>query len=121
MRWPEADTLPPAIGVSGGVHSGNCPGTWPDWAADIPPTLPIVGVGFIITLESGFAGWKKEAIEEVDMDLAGLAGRAGAKVEGDAGNSAADCFSGEGLVFTGVTLVVDCGDETDVLIVDADG
>lgn len=60
-------------------------------------------------------------MDDADIDRAGLAGRAGLNVDGDAGNPAIGFESGGGLVFTGVALGVVCWDETFVLMFEVVG
>lgn len=78
----------PGIGVCGGVHIGTCP-TGPELVAATPGTALTDGVCCCsATLGSG-PGANEDCVatEEADMDRAGLAGRAGANEEGDAGKA----------------------------------
>ena len=64
-----------------------------------------------------------DATEDTDIERAGLAGRAGAKVDGEAGKELVPCSEGRldiagAAVETGVAFGVECCDETDVLIAD---
>lgn len=67
-----------------------------------------------------------DATEETDIERAGLAGRAGANVDGEAGKLLPPCSEaflaiGEAAEFTGVAIGVDCCDETDVFMLDGAG
>jgi hypothetical protein len=78
----------------------------------------------VFPLESFAFCWTNEdALEEADIERAGLEGLAGAKVDGEAGNAPEDdCFViGGAVVLTGVAFGVVCCDETDVLMAETVG
>lgn len=81
--------------MSGGVHVGM-PLTAPEFAAATLGTLPIDGIGLFVAFGSG--GMANEEAEDADIDLAGLAGRAGANDEGDAGKVELGCLMSDGIV-----------------------
>ena len=69
LTEPELD-----IGVIGGVYKGSPAG--PELLAVTLGTLPIVGVGSLITLVAGVCAKEKVvATDEVEFDLLGLTGR----------------------------------------------
>jgi hypothetical protein len=80
----------------------------------------IDGVACMSTLASPVAEGctNDDATDETDIERAGLAGRAGANVDGEAGKPPSDGFFaiGGALTFTGVAFGVDCCDETAVLM-----
>lgn len=91
-----------------------------------PPTLLRDGVAFnnVFPLESFvFCCMNEDAMDDADIERAGLAGLAGAKVDGEAGKAPDDdCLTiGGAVVFTGVALGVVCCDETDVLMAETVG
>ena len=91
------------------------PGTGPEFAAATPPTVLIEGVACMRTFASPVADGctKDDPTDETDIDRAGLAGLAGANVDGEAGKllcPLSDSFFciGGAVVFTGVAFGVDC-------------
>jgi hypothetical protein len=60
----------------------------PEFAAATLGICPTIGVGLLRATPLSFGGAKDEAIDDCDILLAGLAGRAGVKDDGDAGNGA---------------------------------
>jgi hypothetical protein len=80
------------------------------------------GVACIRTLASPVVEGctKDDATDETDIERAGLAGRAGANVDGDAGNPLSEGFfaMGGAVALTGVAFGVDCCELTEVLIFD---
>lgn len=68
--------------------------TGPEFAAAMPGTDDITGVGAFITPESFVPGANDDAVAmlETELLLVGLPGLAGMKELGEAGNPADDCF-----------------------------
>jgi len=87
------------------------------------PTLLNEGVECISVPDSPEGCIKDDAIDDVDIDRAGLAGLAGANVDGEAGKAPEDgCFAiGGAVALTGVAFGVDCSEDTVVLIFDVVG
>jgi hypothetical protein len=80
----------PCAGVSGGVQP-----TGPEFAAAIPGTEDMDGVGACITPPSPPPGANDDAVAmlETELLLVGLPGLAGTNELGDAGNPTGGCFT----------------------------
>lgn len=78
----------------------------------------------MLPLESFVLCWTNDdAIDDADIERAGLEGLAGAKVDGEAGKAPDDdCFAiGGAVVLIGVAFGVVCCEETDVLMAETVG
>lgn len=110
--------------MCGGVHIGICP-TGPELAAATPGTALIDGVCWLRATFGSGPGANEDCVatDEADMERAGLAGRAGANEDGEAGKAEPEpelegFGTGGAEAWVGVGVGVDWFDVVVVVLID---